>query len=236
MLRRFAAQKWGHIDGVRPTGKKQSSLGLIVVRQSTTNCKRVRENLNPGPLPMIRPSKVLRIYYLTTFLIGLGLTVPLAHYVRIDEVGARGAALLILSWNILFVMILPLILDWAEGRYFKARFLALEEVAKDNPELAEMLRMQCEKLSLPNLKLAVIDNHDSELFSYGLWRNNPRLIVSNEVLTKHSMQREIAPSIEAELTRFASQDHTLIFLMFAAFQLMAQNLLLLAYSTYHFGF
>ncbi len=71
---------------------------------------------------MIRPSKVLRIYYLTTFVIGLGLTVPVAHCVRTDDVGARGAALLILSWNILFVMILPLILDWAESRYFKARF------------------------------------------------------------------------------------------------------------------
>ena len=38
-----------------------------------------------------------------------------------------------------------------------------EEVAKDNPELAEMLKTQCEKLSLPNLKLAVIDNSDGEL-------------------------------------------------------------------------
>ena len=185
---------------------------------------------------MIRPSKVLRIYYLTTFIIGLGLTVPVAHCVRTDDVGARGAALLILSWNVLFVMILPLILDWAESRYFKARFLALEEVAKDNPELAAMLKAQCDKLSLPNLKLAVVDNSDGELFSYGLWRNNPRLIVSTEVLTKHSMQRDIAPSIEAELTRFASQDHTLIFLMFAGFQLMAQNMLLFAYSTYHLGF
>ena len=184
---------------------------------------------------MIRPSKVLRLYYLTTFLIGLGLTVPVAHAVRTDDVGARGAALLILSWNVIFVMILPHILDWAERRYFKARFLALEEVAKDNPELAEMLKVQCDKLALPGLKLAVVDNTDDVLFSYGLWRNNPRLFVSNEIFNKLTVQREIAPSIEAELTRFASQDHTLIFLMFAGFQLMAQNLLLFAYSTYHIG-
>ncbi|MBS1997119.1 MAG: hypothetical protein JSS86_12440, partial [Cyanobacteria bacterium SZAS LIN-2] len=97
-------------------------------------------------------------------------------------------------------------------------------------------KKQCDKLALPGLKLAVIDNSDDELFSYGLWRNNPRLFVSNDILSKNPLQREIAPSIEAELTRFASQDHTLIFLMFAGFQLMAQNLLLFAYNTYHIGF
>jgi Zn-dependent protease with chaperone function len=182
---------------------------------------------------MIRPSKVLRIYYVTTFLIGLGLTVPVAYGVRSEDVGARGAALLILSWNILFVMVLPLILDWAESRYFKARFQALEEVAKSNPELAQMLQSQCDKLALPNLKLAVIDNNDSELFSYGLWGNSPRLIVSNQLLAKHSMEKEIAPSIETELTRFASQDHTLTFLMFAGFQVMALIMLHFLHSQYH---
>jgi Zn-dependent protease with chaperone function len=185
---------------------------------------------------MIRPSKVLRIYYLATFLIGLGLTLPLSHAISTEDVGARGAALLILSWNILFVMILPIILDWAESRYFKARFLALEEVAKQNPELAEMLRVQCDKLSLPNLKLAVIDNNDSEMFTYGLWGNSPRLIVSNQLLNKESMEKEIAPSIETELTRFASQDHTLIFLMFAGFQVMALILMHFARTSYHINF
>ncbi|HMY53248.1 MAG TPA: hypothetical protein PK671_09865 [Candidatus Obscuribacter sp.] len=173
----------------------------------------------------MRPSRALRLYYGATFSLGLLLTVPLAHWVRADDVGMRGAAILILSVNVLFVMILPLVMDWAESRYFKARFLAMEDVAKDNPELATLLTNQCEKLSLPGLKLAVVDEgNQEELFSYGLWRNNPRLILSNQFL-KGSIEKEVAPSVEAELTRFANQDHTLVFLLFAGFQVMVQNLL-----------
>ena len=112
--------------------------------------------------------------------------------------------------------------------------MALEEVAKSNPELAQLLQSQCDKLALPNLKLAVIDNANSELFSYGLWGNSPRLIVSNQLLAEHSMEKEIAPSIETELTRFASQDHTLTFLMFAGFQVMALIMLHFLHSQYHF--
>lgn len=178
----------------------------------------------------MRPSKALRLYYSLTFLIGLILTIPLAHWVREDEVGMRGAAILILSVNILFVMILPLVMDWAERRYFKARFLAMEEVAKDNPELARVLESQCAKLSLPGLRLAVVDDASDETFSYGLWRNNPRLIMTSHLLA-NNVEKEIAPSIEAELTRFASQDHTLVFLFFAVFQVMAQNLLVYCMSS-----
>lgn len=173
---------------------------------------------------MVTPSRVLKAYYATTFLVGLALTVPVAYYVTTDDVGYRGAALVLLSVNVLFVMLLPLVLDWAERRYYKARFLAMEEVAKDNPELALILSSQCEKLALPGLRLAVVDDSVDEMFSYGLWRNNPRLIVSTQVLNAHT-QKNLAPSIEAELTRFASQDNTLIFLMFAGFQVMIQNII-----------
>jgi hypothetical protein len=79
-------------------------------------------------------------------------------------------------------------------------------------------------LALPGLRLAVVDDSVDEMFSYGLWRNNPRLIVSNNVLNAQA-QKSLAPSIEAELTRFASQDNTLIFLMFAGFQVMVQNII-----------
>ncbi len=173
---------------------------------------------------MVTPSRVLKAYYALTFCAGLAMTFQVAKWVTTDDVGARGAALIILSWNVIFVMLLPLILDWAESRYFKARFMALEEVAQDNPELALILSSQCEKLSLPGLKLAVVDDSVDEMFSYGLWRSNPRLIMSTQAL-QSNVEKAIAPSIEAELTRFASQDNTLIFLMFAGFQVMIQNLL-----------
>lgn len=179
---------------------------------------------------MVTPSKVLKLYYAATFAVGLLLTLPVSHFIKTDDVGVKGAAILILSWNVLFVMILPLVMDWAERRYFKARFMALEEVAKDNPELAAMLTSQCEKLALPGLKLAVVEDSDAAVCSYGLWRNNPRLVVSVNLLKD---SKATIPSIEAELTRFASQDHTLVFFLFAVVQVMVQNLIIYLTNTQH---
>ena len=169
--------------------------------------------------PPVRPSQVLKIYYLITFTVGTILTVPLAHCVQIQDVGARGAALMTLCWNVLFIMILPLVMDWGERRYFKARFLALEEVAKTNPELATVITEQCKKLSIPGLRFAVVDTPTTELFSYGLWRHNPRLVVTDAFLSGE-IKTSVIPSVEAELSRFASQDHTFVFLLFTITQVI----------------
>lgn len=175
----------------------------------------------------LKPSTVLGIYYLTTFVVGAGLAYPVARCVAIGEIGARGSAILTLCWNVLFVMLLPMVLDWAERRYFKARFVALEDIAKTNPELALMIAEHCKKLSLPGLRLAVVDTTSDELFSYGLWRTNPRLIIPDALLTQSDKTLAL-PSIEAELSRFANQDHTLVFLIFTAIQCIVQQLLLAA--------
>lgn len=171
------------------------------------------------------PSRILRAYYLATFLLGVALTLLVTHFVAVKELGTRGAGGLILCWNVLFIMLLPLILDWAERRYLKARFMALEEVAKSNPELAEVLRSQCQKFSIPGLKLAVIDTKSDELFSYGLWGSNPRLMVPGYLLNKGN-ETKVIPSIEAELARITRRDHTVIFLMFAAVQVTLYAILL----------
>lgn len=175
----------------------------------------------------LKPSTVLGIYYLTTFIVGVGLAFPVARCVAIGEIGARGSAILTLCWNVLFVMLLPMVLDWAERRYFKARFVALEDIAKTNPELALMIGEHCKKLSLPGLRLAVVDTTSEELFSYGLWRTNPRLIIPDALLNQPEKGQAI-PSIEAELSRFANQDHTLVFLIFTVIQCIVQQLLLAA--------
>lgn len=141
----------------------------------------------------------------------------MAHWVKEHEVGANGAAFMTLCWNCLFVMILPLVMDWAERRYFKARFVALEEIAETNPELASVIAEQCKKLSIPGLRFAVVDTASDETFSYGLWRTNPRLVVPGRVLDD---KNRIIPSVEAELSRFASQDHTIVFLLFTVLQVV----------------
>jgi Zn-dependent protease with chaperone function len=148
----------------------------------------------------------------------MAMTVPVAHWVQIHEVGARGGSIMTLCWNVLFIMILPLVMDWGERRYFKARFVALEEVAQTNPELANVISEQCRKLSIPGLRFAVIDTPSEELFSYGLWRTNPRLVVPGSYLSQP--QPTVIPSVEAELSRFASQDHTVVFLLFTIIQVI----------------
>jgi Zn-dependent protease with chaperone function len=173
----------------------------------------------------VRPSRILKLYYLVTFVIGVFMTVPVAQLVQSHELGGRGAAIMILCWNTLFVMLLPMVLDWGERRYFKARFLQIEEVAKTNPELAAVISEQCQKLALPGLRFAIIDSASDELFSYGLWRTNPRLVITGDLL-REERRTSIIPSVEAELARFATQDHTLVFILFAIVQVIFQQLII----------
>ncbi len=173
----------------------------------------------------MRPSRILKVYYIATLIAGVLFTIPVAQAVQQSELGARGAAILTLCWNVLFIMVLPLVMDWAESRYFKARFMQLEEVAKENPELAAVITEQCEKLSIPGFRFAVVETNSEDIFSYGLWRSNPRMVLPTSFLTTEQKSRTI-PSIEAELTKFASQDHTFVFLVFTVLQVMLQHLLI----------
>lgn len=172
----------------------------------------------------VKPSQVLTIYYAATFAIGTMLAILAGLFVNSNEIGMRGSALVTLSWNVLFLMILPLVLDWSERRHCKARFLELEEIAGRNPELAQAISDQCKKLSIPSLRLAVVEQQSIEVFSYGLLGYNPRLILSESLLASHE-QAVIVPSIEAELTRFTSQDHTLVFFLFTVLQIILEMII-----------
>lgn len=139
------------------------------------------------------------------------------------DIGPNAALILPVCWNVLFMLILPLVLDWSEQKYLKARFLQIEEVAKDNPELKACLDQQCEKLSVSSIRLAVVDSSGEETFSYGFMRYNPRVIVSKEILSMEEKSK-IIPSIENELNRFARQEVSLYFLAFLFAQLAIQQI------------
>jgi hypothetical protein len=172
----------------------------------------------------VTPSRILKIYYALAFIVGAALTIPLAHFVHINEVGARGGAIMTLSWNILFVMLLPIIMDISERIYFKARFVQLEELAAQNPELAAVINERCKTLHIAGCRFAVISSAETEVFSYGLWRNNPRLVVPELLLEKE--QPTGIPSVERELTKFSKTEPTLIFLAFAIVQVLLQQALI----------
>jgi hypothetical protein len=163
---------------------------------------------------VIRPSTVLRIYCAASFAVGLAVSVPLVMLIPSKELSLNSTAILLLCFNVLMVMLLPLVLDWSERKYFKARFVQLEELAKTNPQLKEALDEQCRKLSLPGLRLAAVDVPFADTFTYGLWRHNPRLVVPASWLQEPSDESKIMPSIEVELNRFAKRDVSFLFVAF----------------------
>jgi hypothetical protein len=174
----------------------------------------------------MRPSRVLRLYCAASFAAGLLASLPLALMVHEKELSLNSSAVLTLSLNCFFLMILPLVLDWSERKYFKARFVQLEELAQTNPELKAILDQQCQKWSLPGLRLAAVDMPVGETFTYGLWRQNPRLVVPESWLRAAAPTGEIIPSIEIELSRFAKRDVTFVYLGFCAVQVLLQFCLL----------
>lgn len=173
----------------------------------------------------MNPSQVMRVYMWASFAIGLGLAVVFAFMVKQQEIEPVAGILLVICWNVLMMLILPLVLDWSERKYCKARFLELEEIAQNNPELQAFLEQQCRRLEVPNIKLAVVDSSSEGPFSYGLWRYNPRLIVPSTVLSAEE-KGKVIPSIELELSRFARQEVTLKFLICGALQIAVQQLIL----------
>lgn len=173
----------------------------------------------------MRPSKVLRFYCAAACAIGVMLSLFVTVLVKQDEVGQNGALILTASWNVLMLMVLPMVLDWSERKYFNARFMQLEELAETNPELKAILDEQCQKLSLPGLRLAAVDTADGETFTYGLWRQNPRLIVPAAWLEKVDTS-VIVPSIEVQLSRFAKRDVTIVFFVFFIVQVAVEQMML----------
>lgn len=145
------------------------------------------------------------------------------YFLKAGEIELNAALILPVCWNVLFILILPLVLDWSERKYFKARFMYLEELTETNPELKIYLETQCQKHAVSELRLAVLDSSTVEPFSYGLWRYNPRLIVPNSVLLPEQAAK-IMPGIELELNRFAKQEVSFIFVIFTVLQIAIQQL------------
>lgn len=166
----------------------------------------------------------MRLYLTASCVVGIVLTTALSLALKHSVIELNAALILPLCWNVLLMLILPLVLDWSEQKYLKARFMQLEELAENNPELKTYLEAQCQKMALDKIKVAVVDSPVPETFSYGLLRYNPRLIVSSSVLNDEEKAKAI-PSIELELNRFAKQEISFYFLAFTVLQIVIQQLI-----------
>lgn len=173
----------------------------------------------------MKPAKILRIYLLLSCVLGFILSFCVTRLLKAGEIELNAALILPVCWNVIFMLLLPLVLDWSEQKYFKARFLHWEEFARSNPELKKYIETQCAKLAVPSIKLAVLESTTAEPFSYGLWRYNPRLIVPSSLLVPGEADKVI-PSIEVELARFAKQELSIVFLILTIAQIVVQQIVL----------
>ncbi|MBX9725390.1 MAG: hypothetical protein K2X81_28595 [Candidatus Obscuribacterales bacterium] len=171
----------------------------------------------------MKPSKILRVYLSSSCVIGLLFTALTVLLLKRAEIGMGAAFILPMCWNVLLMLVLPVVLDWSEQKYLNARFLQLEDVARDNPELKLYLDQQCQKRAVTNIKLAVVDSNGEETFSYGMMRYNPRVILPSSMLSTDDKSRVI-PSIENELDRFARQEISLYFFAFTFIQIALQQI------------
>ncbi len=173
----------------------------------------------------MRPSRVVRVYLAVSLIIGFIASVPLAMSQHSNELSADSTLMLTLCLNVLLLMLSPIVLDWSERKYFKARFVQLQELAEMNPELKTLLEAQCEKLSLAGLRLAAVETANTETSIYGLFRQNPRLVVPTSWLSS-GVPANVIPTIEGQLNRFATRDFSFYFLGFAVLQIGLQQIAL----------
>lgn len=189
------------------------------------NSRRLVSGQRFGARSGMKPSKILQAYLLASCLLGLALTIFTAIWLKQSIIELNAALILPVCWNVLLLLLLPLVLDWSEQKYLNARFLQIEELANDNPELKSYLDIQCEKLSVSQIRVAVVESGADETLSYGLLGNNPRVIVPKSMLSLEEKSK-IIPSIENELNKFARHELSLYFLGFTFFQLLLQQVLL----------
>ncbi len=173
----------------------------------------------------MKPGTVLKVYLAVCFAAGIAMSAWMVTLVRVGEIDGHGAAVLALSWNVFFLLILPLLLDWSECTYFNARFMQLEELAESNPDLKAMLEEHCKTLSIDGLRLAAVDAANADLFSYGFLRQSPRLMVPASWLTGNGDKLSF-PSIEHELHRMAKANLSGAFVVFAMLDVIVEQVLL----------
>jgi hypothetical protein len=67
-----------------------------------------------------------------------------------------------------------------------------------------------------------VDMPAEHTLSYGLFRQNPRLVVPSSWLQASNNETNILPSIEVELNRFIKRDVSFVFLAFVPVQVALQ--------------
>ena len=133
------------------------------------------------------------------WLIGFHQLVPLG-------IGAIAVSFLI---NLLFWGISPQFLDYLQEKLYGVAWINLNEVRKYSPETAELLLHLCreQKIALP--RLGLISDRRPLAYSYGIRRNQSRLIVSQGIF-RYLVADEIATLYAHELGHILHRDGSIM--------------------------
>ncbi|BFM39474.1 M48 family metalloprotease [Synechocystis sp. LKSZ1] len=102
-----------------------------------------------------------------------------------------------------------ILMDWQQRHFYQTQWINLGEVQKYSPEAGELLLRICRRRNIKLPRLGFIDDRRPMIFSYGIFRQQSRLIVSKGVF-RYLDNEEIALLYAHELGHILSADSMLM--------------------------
>ncbi len=93
------------------------------------------------------------------------------------------ALMITLGFNGLAFLISPMIMDQTQRWLYKTRWVTLAEIKRKSPETAELILKVCREHKIRYPRLGIIDDQNPTAFTYGSFRDQARLVVSEGLFT-----------------------------------------------------
>lgn len=138
-----------------------------------------------------------------------------------------------LSWiiifNILIWLISPFISDLMYRWFYKTSWISIDELAKESPKTAEIIKKICSENNIKIPKLWMIPDENPTAFTYGSWKWNARIIISHWIIT-HLLDEERSAVYAHELGHIKNNDFiimtiasTLLQILYEIYVVFAKN-------------
>jgi Zn-dependent protease with chaperone function len=192
----------------------QSSEGISEI-DTTTYQQAGRFGKNRVRLMMPRVADSLKFAMAIAVVFHLGLMAAIVFgcvwLIGFRQIGLLWTGAIALSFliNLMFWVISPQFLDYLQEKLYGVEWINLGEVRKYSPETADLLLHLCreQKIALP--RLGLISDRRPLTYSYGIRRNQSRLIVSKGIF-RYLVADEIATLYAHELGHILHRDGSIM--------------------------
>ncbi len=192
----------------------QSSEGTSEI-DTTTYQQAGRFGKNRVRLMMPRVADSLKFAMVIAVVFHLGLMAAIVFgcvwLIGFRQIGLLWTGAIALSFliNLIFWVISPQFLDYLQEKLYGVEWINLGEVRKYSPETADLLLHLCreQKIALP--RLGLISDRRPLTYSYGIRRNQSRLIVSKGIF-RYLVADEIATLYAHELGHILHRDGSIM--------------------------